>query len=259
MHMPAKGSKGHGTQGGHTHPHPHDHEHGPHTHTHDERQSIPLEMQILDENQKIAEENRKAFKKAGVCVINLISSPGSGKTTLLERTIPELQKAGLPPAVIEGDITTTADSDRIAVLGVQVTQIQTEQFGGACHLEAQNIREALKKIDLAGVRILFIENVGNLVCPAEFYLGEDATVVLISITEGEDKPLKYPLAFHKAHAAIINKMDLLPHLRVDIGKLKSNLSKVNPGFELMPLSAQSGEGMDHWLEWIRKTVQKSAE
>ena len=211
---------------------------------------IRVVNRILEANERVAGENRKKFAAAGVRALNLMSSPGAGKTALLEATLPRLEKAGVRAAVIAGDIATTRDAERIARVGAPVVQITTEGFGGECHLEAPAIRQALDQVELAGLDLLFIENVGNLVCPAEFDLGEDARVVLLSVTEGEDKPLKYPLAFRVADLAVITKIDLLPHLRADIAALRENLYRVNPKLERVELSAETGEGMAPWLAWL---------
>lgn len=218
----------------------------------DTTRRIGVVTNILAANDRVAEENRRRFAKAGVCVVNLISSPGAGKTTLLEHTIPALRD--LRVGVIVGDIATTRDAERIAVHDVPVVQITTETFGGSCHLEASTIRQALDQIDVDNLDLLFVENVGNLVCPAEFDLGEHAKVALLSVTEGEDKPLKYPLAFQVSSLAIISKVDLVPHLRFDLDLLRSHLDRVNPKLPRVELSVESRQGMDTWLGWLREQV-----
>lgn len=211
---------------------------------------INVVTRILAANDRVAEENRKRFAAAKVKVINLISSPGAGKTALLEATLGKL-KGKKKIAVIVGDIATTKDAERIAKYDVPVVQITTESFGGSCHLEASTIRQALDSIPLDGLDVLVVENVGNLVCPAEFDLGEQAKVSMLSVTEGEDKPLKYPLAFQVADLVILSKVDLVPHLRVDMDALRANVRTVNPKARVMELSSQSGQGFDAWLEWLQ--------
>jgi hydrogenase nickel incorporation protein HypB len=212
-------------------------------------QRINVVTRILQANDRVAEENRKRFEAARVRVVNLISSPGAGKTTLLETSLARL-KGRAKAAVIVGDIATTRDAERIAKLDVPVVQIMTEAFGGSCHLEASTIRQALDQIQLEGLDLLIVENVGNLVCPAEFDLGEHAKVSMLSVTEGEDKPLKYPLAFKVADFIILSKIDLVPHLRIDMPALRENVRQINPKAPCLELSSQTGEGMDTWLQWL---------
>ncbi len=211
--------------------------------------NIPVVRRILAANDRVAEENRSLFAEHGIAVVNLISSPGAGKTSLLERSLPLLGPQ-TRSAVIAGDIATTRDADRLAACEVPVVQITTESFGGSCHLEASTIRQALEALDLAAIDLLFVENVGNLVCPAEFDLGEGAKVALLSVTEGEDKPLKYPLAFQQADLVLVTKLDLLPHLRFDMQALRANLQRVNPPVPVLELSSQTGEGMEDWTAWL---------
>ncbi len=211
---------------------------------------IPVVARVLEANDRMAGENRKRLAAAGVRAINLISSPGAGKTSLLEASIPKLAP-GIRVGVIVGDIATTRDAERIAALGVPAVQITTQAMGGACHLEAAAVGRALEKVDLSKLDLLVIENVGNLVCPAEFDVGEEAKVTLLSVTEGEDKPLKYPMAFRAAGLAVITKTDLIPHLRFDLDALRKNLRKVNPRLPVLELSSQTGRGMDAWLGWLR--------
>jgi len=211
---------------------------------------INVVTRILAANDRVAEENRKRFAAAKVKVINLISSPGAGKTALLEATLGKL-RGKKKIAVIVGDIATTKDAERIAKYDVPVVQITTESFGGSCHLEASTIRQALDSIPLDGLDVLVVENVGNLVCPAEFDLGEHAKVSMLSVTEGEDKPLKYPLAFQVADLVILSKIDLVPHLRVDMDALRANVKTVNPKARVIELSSQTGEGFDAWLDWLQ--------
>jgi hydrogenase nickel incorporation protein HypB len=212
---------------------------------------------ILAANERVADENRRTFARHGLCVINLISSPGAGKTTLLEKTLPLLAARGVRAAVIVGDIATTRDADRIAVHGVPVVQIMTEAFGGSCHLEASTIRMGMEQMDLAALDLLFVENIGNLVCPAEFDLGERAKVALLSVAEGEDKPLKYPLAFQVADLALVTKVDLVPHLDFDLFALRANLDAVNPRQPRIEVSARRGTGMDTWLAWLQAQLAAS--
>ena len=182
--------------------------------------------------------------------MNLMSSPGSGKTSTLERTI-EILPQGLRLAVIEGDIYTTRDAERIEARGVPVVQINT---AGACHLDARMIKPALGDFDLGAVDLLIVENVGNLVCPAEFDLGEDARAVVLSVTEGNDKPMKYPLVFRLAKAALINKVDLLPYTDCDLGELERDMALINPELKTFQVSARTGQGFDHWMEWLVEQV-----
>lgn len=211
---------------------------------------ITLEENVLGENEKIADENRVLLQKQGVFTLNLISSPGSGKTTLLVETLRRL--AGkVACAVIEGDQQTDRDARRIAETGVPVVQINTRS---GCHLEALQVRRALDQLPLSNIRLLFIENVGNLVCPANFELGESEKIVLMSITEGEDKPVKYPLAFHLASAVIFTKMDLLPYLRFDLDKCKEFVRKVNPHAPMIETSAFMPDGLGPWLDWLQTKI-----
>ncbi|MEN2985539.1 MAG: hydrogenase nickel incorporation protein HypB [Thermodesulfovibrionaceae bacterium] len=196
---------------------------------------IKVTTKILDANDRIAEENKKIFKNAGIFVINLMSSPGAGKTSLLERTIQTI-KDKVKVGVIEGDITGTTDAERIERLGVPVVQINTE---GACHLDANMIAEAAKDLPLNDLDILFIENVGNLVCPAEFKVGEDLKVMILSLTEGDDKPMKYPLMFQESSVLILNKIDLKDYLDVDIEKIKKDSLNLNPKLKIFEVSCKT--------------------
>lgn len=213
---------------------------------------IPVIRDVLEETNALARENRALFDRHKVFVVNIMSSPGSGKTTLLQKTIPLLQKRGLRCAVIEGDITSTLDSERLKPLGIPVVQANTEPFGGDCHVGAHLVQAALKYLDLPALDVLFIENIGNLVCPAEFYLGEDRKVVVLSLTEGEDKPLKYPLMFRECAVCLISKMDLAPHLDTNVDLLKANIQKTNGQIKILPISSKTGEGLDEWVEWLIK-------
>jgi len=214
---------------------------------------IKVLQKVLAANDRVAAENRGLFESKGITVINLMSSPGSGKTTLLDKTIESLKKE-FRIAVIEGDIQTTMDAERLARHEVPVVQINTAPIGGDCHLDAAMINSALRDLPTDEIDLLFVENVGNLVCPAEFELGEDFKTVVISVTEGEDKPLKYPLMFQVCNLAVVSKTDLLSVLDVDIDKLREYIRQVNPKMEVYELSARSGVGFDAWTERIRRAV-----
>ena len=231
--------------------HHHDHNHG-HHHHHDVN-IVELEKDILHQNQLGAERNRGFFEALNIFAMNLVSSPGSGKTSLLEKTITDL-KGEIEFSVIEGDQQTTNDAARIHALNVPVLQINT---GKGCHLDSEMIAKSLKELKPKQNSILMIENVGNLVCPAMFDLGENQRVVIISTTEGEDKPLKYPDMFYSSNICIINKIDLLPYLKFDVEKLKENTKKVNPNIQFFEVSATSGEGMEAWYEFLRSKIVKS--
>ncbi|MFC1726356.1 hydrogenase nickel incorporation protein HypB [candidate division KSB1 bacterium] len=213
---------------------------------------ITIEREVLKKNDEIAEENRSLFDEAGLFVINLLSSPGSGKTSVLERTLEKL-KNELKIAVIEGDIQTSNDAERIAKIGIPAVQIVTK---GSCHLDAKMVQNALNNFDLNNLDILFIENVGNLVCPAGFYLGEDLKVVLMSTPEGDDKPLKYPTAFRKSTVLIVNKVDLLPHLDFNINMAIENSLNINPDLKVFKTSCKTLEGIDDWCQWLKELKKK---
>lgn len=242
----------------HEHEHNHDHEHHHHDHNHGHHHHhdvniVELEKDILHQNQLGAERNRGFFEALNIFAMNLVSSPGSGKTLLLEKTIADL-KGEIEFSVIEGDQQTTNDAARIHALNVPVLQINT---GKGCHLDSEMIAKSLKELKPKQNSILMIENVGNLVCPAMFDLGENQRVVIISTTEGEDKPLKYPDMFYSSNICIINKIDLLPYLKFDVEKLKENTKKVNPNIQFFEVSATSGEGMEAWYEFLRSKIVKS--
>lgn len=214
---------------------------------------ITVERKVLEKNDNIASEIRKSFSDKKIFSINLVSSPGSGKTSLVERTIAN-SKDKLRIAVVEGDVQTDLDAKRVDAFGVPVVQIVTN---GGCHLEAGLVRDALKSLDLDSVDLLIIENVGNLVCPAGYDLGEDLKVVVASTTEGDDKPLKYPAMFRNSSALIINKIDLLPYLSCDIETLKSNALKINPALKIFEVSCTTDAGLNEWINWlINKTKGK---
>ncbi|MEW6001346.1 MAG: hydrogenase nickel incorporation protein HypB [Nitrospirota bacterium] len=208
---------------------------------------IKVVTRILEANDRIAVENRKIFDEAGVYVINLMSGPGAGKTSLIERTIKELNSK-LKIGVIEGDIAGTDDAQRIETLGVPVIQINT---GSACHLDANMISEAIADFPLKETDLLIIENVGNLVCPAEFMVGENIKAMVLSITEGDDKPLKYPLMFQESSALVLNKVDLLPYTNVDIEKIKKDALSLNRSLKIFEVSCKTGQGIAQWSEWLQ--------
>jgi hydrogenase nickel incorporation protein HypB len=237
-------------QPGHTHPHPdqdHVHDH-PHDHDHLANRIISVETDVLQKNNLLAQRNRGYFEAKGILALNLVSSPGSGKTTLLERTLNALKKEK-DIFVIEGDQQTTLDASRINATGIPVVQINT---GSGCHLDAGMVNRAVKELNPSGHSLLMIENVGNLVCPALFDLGESFRVVIVSVTEGEDKPLKYAQIFMSAHVCLINKTDLLPYVDFSMEKVKEYICRVNPRLECIELSARTGKGFEAWIEWIRK-------
>lgn len=233
---------------GHEHEHEHEHEGHKHTHSHvhPEKKVISLNIDVLSENNRLAERNRGYFEGRNVLCLNLVSSPGSGKTCILEKTIISLMPTK-KIFVIEGDQQTSRDADRIEKAGAPAIQINT---GSGCHLDAKMINLALKKLEIGNHSILFIENVGNLVCPALFDLGEYKRVVVISVTEGDDKPLKYPYMFRSSHLCIINKTDLVPYVDFKPEILMNNARQINPGMEFILMSAKTGEGMKEWIDWI---------
>lgn len=241
----------------HQHSHDHHHDHQGHDHQHDHQavssgKTLKLEENLLAKNDRLAARNRGLFNSKGLLVLNLVSSPGSGKTSILERTLSDL-KTELSFAVLEGDQQTANDADRIAATGVPVHQINT---GAGCHLDAHMVGHGVEHFDLEATDILMIENVGNLVCPAAFDLGEDLKVAVLSVTEGEDKPLKYPQMFRAAQVMLINKIDLLPYLRFDVEKCKAFARQVNPQIRILELSCHSGEGMAAWYDWLRSSVNR---
>ncbi len=231
---------------GHQHEHHHPHTEAAHSH----KKVLDVEKDILQENNLLAARNRGYFDAKNILALNLVSSPGSGKTSLLERTLTDL-KGQLDFYVIEGDQQTTNDADRIHATGTKVVQINT---GKGCHLDAHMVLHAVQGIKPTQNAVLFIENVGNLVCPAMFDLGEKERVVIISVTEGDDKPLKYPDMFFSSSLCIINKTDLLPYVPFDIEKVKANAKKINHKLEIIELSCSSGEGLAEWYEWLKQKV-----
>ncbi|MGB0661388.1 MAG: hydrogenase nickel incorporation protein HypB [Mangrovicoccus sp.] len=253
----------------HHHDHPQGHDHGHHHHHHhhshdlhfgqgaagvevagmSQERLIEIETDILAKNDRYADMNRAKLAELGAFAVNLVSSPGSGKTTLLCKTIEAL--GDQPLAVIEGDQQTANDAERIRATGAPALQVNT---GKGCHLDGNMVGHAMAHLGIAPGSMLFIENVGNLVCPAAFDLGEDCKIAILSITEGEDKPLKYPDMFTVARLAILNKVDLAPHCDVDLDLYEENLRRVNPGIEILRLSARTGEGMEAWLQWLRANL-----
>ena len=240
---------------GTTHEHDDDHEpgrdvgdHSGYTETGAAR--IMVLENILSENDRVAGENRRDLQAAGVRTVNLMSSPGAGKTTLLQKTLEALQ-GRLRIGVLEGDIATSIDADRLEGLGAAVSLVNTDQgFGGECHLDATMVRSGLARLPLADLDLLLIENVGNLVCPAEFAVGEDARAMVYAITEGEEKPLKYPVMFRAADVVVVNKIDLLPHLDFDLDRFLANLADVNPKAEVIQASSRTGDGVAPWCAWL---------
>ncbi|MET4101826.1 hydrogenase nickel incorporation protein HypB [Roseovarius sp. MBR-78] len=259
--------EGHGHDHDHHHAHHHDHGGGHGGDLHfghgaagvevagmSQARLIEIETDILSKNDRHAAANRARLAALGTFAINLVSSPGSGKTTLLCRTIEAL--GAQPLAVIEGDQQTANDADRIRATGAQAVQVNT---GKGCHLDGHMVGHAMDHLDIAPASLLFIENVGNLVCPAAFDLGEDCKVAILSVTEGEDKPLKYPDMFTASRLALLNKVDLAPYCDVDLDLIEANLRRVNPGLEVIRVSARTGEGMESWLNWLQGSrLRKSA-
>ncbi len=218
---------------------------------------IRVVTDALNANATIAQANRADFDRAGVTVVNLMSAPGSGKTSLLERALVGLEDVAV--GVLEGDVQGSFDADRLARLHVPVTQINTDSgFGGECHLDANMVRSAIPSLPLDDIDLLIIENVGNLVCPAEFRVGEDARVMVCSVTEGEDKPLKYPLMFRTCDLVLINKIDLLQHLEFDLDQLLRNIDAVHPGVPCLLVSARTGEGVEAWRDWLKQLPSHAA-
>jgi hydrogenase nickel incorporation protein HypB len=220
------------------------------------RTKVRIVAGVLDANDTIARANRDDFDRHGVTVVNLMSAPGAGKTSLLERALGDL--GGVRAGVLEGDVQGRADADRIAALHVPVVQLNTDPgFGGECHLDANMVRSALPSLPLDELDLLVIENVGNLVCPAEFRVGEDHRVMVSSVAEGEDKPLKYPLMFRACELVLVNKIDLLPHLDFDLDRFLYYLEAVNPGVPRLLVSARTGEGVEEWRAWLERAGRRA--
>jgi hydrogenase nickel incorporation protein HypB len=239
------------------------------THTHDEShhdlrdhtayatgsERVTVLERIFTENDRAAAANREAFADAGLICLNVMSSPGAGKTTVLAATLTHLRERGLRAGVIEGDIETSIDADRLRGLAHQISLLNTgDGFGGECHLDAPMVARALRDLDLDDLDVVLVENVGNLVCPAEFDVGAHRRVMVCSVTEGEDKPLKYPVMFRSVDAVLINKTDLLPHLELDIALLEHNIRVVNPRTTLLRMSARTGDGLDEWFAWLDQAI-----
>ncbi len=253
--------------GDHDHAHAHVHEHGPgHDHARgrpahahapglDPARAVQVERDLLARNDALARVNRRRLREAGVLALNLVSSPGAGKTTLLVETLKALKDRGLPLAVIEGDQETANDAERIRATGVPAVQVNT---GKGCHLDAHMVGHAMERLDLASGGLLFIENVGNLVCPAAFDLGEARRIVILSVTEGDDKPQKYPDMFAGADLMIVSKTDLLPYVDFDVARCVALARHVNPGLQVIGVSARTGEGMTAWLDWLLATQRAHA-
>ena len=254
MHLEG-GALGHHHDHAHEHDHSHDHSHA---HSHAPGLSAPrkvqIEQDILAHNNALAAHNRRFFERHGILALNLVSGPGAGKTTLLVRTIEQL-KARVGIQVIEGDQQTSLDAERIRATGVPAVQINT---GKGCHLDAHMVGHAIERLQPADASLLLIENVGNLVCPAAFDLGERHKVLILSVTEGEDKPLKYPDMFRAADVLLINKCDLLPHLSFDIEQAEAHARRVKPGLTIFRVSASTGAGLDEWLAWVETALAAQA-
>jgi len=219
------------------------------------RTAVKVLEDVLDANGTIARANREDFDRHGVTVVNMMGSPGAGKTSVLEASVRGLE--GVRVGVLEGDVQGSLDADRLASLHVPVTQINTDPgFGGECHLDANMVRSAIPSLPLADIDLLVIENVGNLVCPAEFVVGEDARVMVSSVTEGEDKPVKYPLMFRAVDLVLVSKIDLLQHIDFDLDRYLGNLDSVHPGVPRILVSARTGEGIGEWREWLLRSAAR---
>lgn len=245
---------------GQEHSHSHSHSHSPeelgdHTSYETGPERISVLERIFSENDAAADANRAAFAQEGVHCLNLMSSPGAGKTTLLERTLAHLQENGVRAGIVEGDIETSIDADRLAGYGAQVVLLNTgDGFGGECHLDAPMVRKAVTGLDLGSLDLLIVENVGNLVCPAEFDVGAHTSAMVYAITEGEEKPLKYPVMFRACDVVLVNKLDLLPHLDFDLDLFRRNLAQVNPAATVFEISARTGDGLHAWHEHLTTLV-----
>jgi len=244
--------RGHGHNGPHDH-HAHVHGGGVETRKSGTRE-ITVVRRVLDANDIMADRMRAVFKENNVFVLNMMSSPGSGKTTTLQKTLARIMP-DLRCAVIVGDICTTNDADRLAESGAPVIQINTDEFGGDCHLAAHVVEKAVADLDLDAIDLLIVENIGNLVCPAEFDIGEDKRVVVLSVTEGEDKPAKYPLMFRECDATLLNKIDLLPYLDFDMELARKTIGQIHPGMPVFDISSKTEEGLDEWIGWLVEQVK----
>ncbi|MBA3743648.1 hydrogenase nickel incorporation protein HypB [Sporichthya sp.] len=238
----------------HTHDEDHGHDHGDHSGYSTGSDRIDVLERIFDENDRVAGQNRADLTAAGVFAINLMSSPGAGKTTLLAETLRRLS-GRTRIGVIEGDIETSLDADRLQGFGATIELVNTGNgFGGECHLDAPMVRSALTRLPLAELDLVLVENVGNLVCPAEFDIGQQARVMVYAVTEGEEKPLKYPVMFRACDLVLVNKVDILPHLDFDLAAFYANLTRVNPGVRTLEISARTGAGVDEWCAWLSERV-----
>lgn len=236
----------------HEHDHDHGHDHGDHSGYATGSQRIEVLESIFSENDARADINRTAFEASGIRALNLMSSPGSGKTTVLAATLDELA-GDIAVGIVEGDIATDLDAAKLSGRGAQISLLNTNNgFGGECHLDAPMVNRALQGLDLPALDLVVIENVGNLVCPAEFDVGEHAKAMVYSVTEGEDKPLKYPVMFRSVDVVLLNKIDLVPHLDADVDTYIAHVRQVNPSAAILPVSARTGEGMPAWFDWIRR-------
>lgn len=249
----------------HEHDHDHDHDHsqvardvGDHTGYETGAARVAVLEEILGENDRVADANRFDLASHGVRAINLMSSPGAGKTTLLRRTLATLNSSdqrGVRVGIVEGDIETTLDADLLDGFGAHISLVNTSDgFGGECHLDAVMVRSGLDRLPLDDIDLLVVENVGNLVCPAEFDVGEHAKAMVYAVTEGEEKPLKYPVMFRAAEVVVVNKIDLLPHLDFDMDRFLANLADVNPTARVIHVSARSGAGVGEWVAWLREVL-----
>lgn len=248
---------GHAHDHGHHH-HGHEHDHGDHSGYETGPERVMVLERIFGENDAAADANRARLDEAGVVCVNVMSSPGAGKTTLLEHTLRHLE-GRVRAGVVEGDIETSIDADRLSGFGAQVALLNTANgFGGECHLDAPMVANALDRLDVDTLDVLFVENVGNLVCPAEFDVGAHHRLMVCSITEGEEKPLKYPVMFRAVDLVLVNKIDLLPHLDFDLELFERNLQQVNPGVRSINLSARTGEGLDAWHAWLDHVLEHAA-
>jgi hydrogenase nickel incorporation protein HypB len=250
--LPKRYHRDHSHRGASDHHH-HDHGHGVETRRSGTRE-IKVVRRVLDANDIMADRLRTHFAAHQVFVLNMMSSPGSGKTTTLQKTLARIMP-DLRCAVIVGDICTTHDADRLAESGAPVIQINTDEFGGDCHLAAHVVEKAVADLDLSAIDLLIVENIGNLVCPAEFDIGEDKRVVVLSVTEGEDKPAKYPLMFRECDATLLNKIDLLPYLDFDMALARSSIANIHPGMPIFEISAKTEDGFNAWIGWLQDQVK----